>query len=220
MDSYYRPFLIALTGGIASGKTVVSQWFLAQNIPVFSADKIAHEVLHDPEVQDKLIASFGSEIRQNGEIDRKKLGEIVFGSPSALAKLNSLVHPEVRRRMAEIIAESDDDYLIFEIPLLFENGLQSAFDLTINIFTEQNWQIERMIKRDGISQQEAEQRIKAQMNAFDKQKLADINIANNGSISELQQRLTALWQLIKKLKKKDVTNLLTLPLLKIPQKDN
>ncbi|MCF7793550.1 MAG: dephospho-CoA kinase [Candidatus Cloacimonetes bacterium] len=203
-----RPFLIAVTGGIACGKSAVCKWFENKNIKVYYSDKLAHEVLQENDVIQKLTDNFGDEILSNGKIDRKKLGKLVFNNPQKLAKLNRVIHPEVLRKIHEIILFSDSDYLVFEIPLLFESGLQNAFDLSMNIFSEECNQVERIEKRDKLSTNEGLQRIQAQMNSYDKQKLADINIENNGTIAELNQKLNNLWPLIKKMKKQDIQNIM------------
>lgn len=203
-----RPFLIAVTGGIASGKSVVCNWFENKGIKVFYADKLAHEALQDNDVIQKLIAVFGRTILNNDTIDRKKMGKLVFSDPQKLAKLNQIIHPEVRRKINEIILLSSDAYLVFEIPLLFEIGMQHAFDLCMNIFTETNEQISRILKRDNLPLEEIEHRIASQMNSYEKQKLADINLENNSSLAELKEKMNNLWPIVKKLKKKKIQNIM------------
>jgi dephospho-CoA kinase len=202
--NYDRPFLIAVTGGIAGGKTLVSNWFANNDIPVFYTDKLAHDVLDLPKVISKLKDVFGDDIFYENKVDRSRLGKIIFGNESLRKQLNSIIHPQVLAKMNEIIMLAESNYLIFEIPLLFELGLQNAFDLTINISARSELRIKRILNRDGISQDEAKHRIASQMSEFDKQKLTDINIANEGEIDELYNKLQNLLTLIKKLKKKEV----------------
>ena len=151
-----RPFLVAITGGIASGKSIVSKWFEEKNYLVFYADKIGHELLNDKYFKNKIEDVFGKDIIINGSVDRAKLGKNIFNSASKRIQLNEVLHPEIRKRMQQIINTSSQEVLIFEIPLLFENGLQKAFDLTINISARNEIRIERIIKRDGITKDSAQ----------------------------------------------------------------
>ena len=144
MKHLKRPFLVAITGGIASGKSIVSKWFEGQNFSVFYADKIGHELLNEQYFVNEIKGIVGKEITFNNLIDRKKLGEIIFNSEDKRKQLNKLLHPEIRKRMQQIIDTSSQETLIFEIPLLFENGLQKAFDLTINISARNEIKIKRI----------------------------------------------------------------------------
>jgi len=132
----------------------------------------------------------------------------VFDDPEKLGVLNNIVHPRVYSEMKDLILLSKASHLVFEIPLLFENGLQNAFDLTINITADKKLQIERVKKRDKLLEEEILQRVDSQMSDFDKQKLADVNIANNATKSDLYEKMENLLPLIRKLKKKEVTDLL------------
>jgi len=188
-----RPFLVAITGGIASGKSIVSKWFEEKNYLVFYADKIGHELLNDKYFKNKIEDVFGKDIIINGSVDRAKLGKNIFNSASKRIQLNEVLHPEIRKRMQQIINTSSQEVLIFEIPLLFENGLQKAFDLTINISARNEIRIERIIKRDGITKDSAQKRINSQMSELDKQKLADINIVNESDLDNLFLQLQRLF---------------------------
>ncbi len=106
--------------------------------------------------------------------------------------------------MQQIIDTSTNEILVFEIPLLFENGLQNAFDLTINISARNELRIKRILKKNKMSKDAAQKRINSQMSEFDKQKLVDVNISNESNIEELYLRLHKLLPLIKKIKKKDI----------------
>ena len=199
-----RPFLVAITGGIASGKSIVSKWFEEKNYLVFYADKIGHELLNDKYFKNKIENIFGKDIMINGSVDRVKLGKIVFNSAGKRIQLNEVLHPKIRKRMQQIINTSSQVILIFEIPLLFENGLHKAFDLTINISARNEIRIERIIKSDGITKDFAQKRINSQMPELDKQKLADINIVNESDLDNLFLQLQRLLPHLKELKKKDI----------------
>ena len=210
MKQYKRPFLIAITGSFASGKTLVSRWFEEKGFTVHYTDKLGHAILQDEKVIYILAEKFGNEILENGAISRTKLGKIVFNSIDNLKFLNSILHPQIRSKTQAIIDSSREDYLVFEIPLLFENKLQDAFDLTINISASKENQISRSQKRDKMKINQIEQRIKSQMSDYDKQKLADINIENNGTINELYLKLENLLTFIKKINKKNIRKLIEL----------
>ncbi len=210
MKQYKRPFLIAITGSFASGKTLVSKWFEEKGFTVHYTDKLGHAILQDEKVIYILAEKFGNEILENGAINRTKLGEIVFNSTENLKFLNIILHPQIRSKTQAIIDSSREDYLVFEIPLLCENKLQDAFDLTINISATKENQISRSQKRNKMKIAQIEQRIKSQMSAYDKQKLADINIENNGTIDELYLKLENLLPLIKRMGKKDIRKIIEL----------
>ena len=184
-----RPFLVAITGGIASGKSVVSKWFEDQKFSVIYADKIGHELLEDKYFKNKIKEIFGKEVIINRTVDRIKLGEIIFNSADKRKHLNELLHPEILKKMQQIINASSKEILIFEIPLLFENGLQNAFDLVINIWTDEEIQLKRLMKRKFMIRDKALKWISSQMPAFEKQKKADINIENNATIIALKNNL-------------------------------
>ncbi len=214
-----RPFLIAVTGGIASGKTLVSKWFEEKEFKVIYADMIGHKFLDDEDIIIKLTEKFGEEILDNKKINRKKLGRIVFESKEKLIFLNQLLHPKIRKDMQKIIDEYEElntsskdlcqvPILIFEIPLLFENKLEKAFDFVLNISSEKNIQIERIIKMRKISEKRAKQIIDSQMSDFEKQKLADVNIMNNTSLENLYKKLENLLQIIKKMKHRKIKRLI------------
>ncbi len=208
MKLYNRPFLIAVTGGIASGKTLVSKWFEKKGFKVYYSDKIGHHFLDNEEVIPELVKRFGKKILKNNKIDRKKLGSIVFNSQEELHFMNLLLHPKIRRETRRIIEQSDEDYLVFEIPLLFENKIEKAFDLTINISTDKKTQVERLKKDNRLLPEEIEQRINSQMQDYDKQKLADINIENNTTLDDLYSKLENLLPIIRKLNYKEIIELI------------
>ena len=199
-----RPLLIAITGGIASGKSVVSKWFEDQNFSVFYADKIGHELFEDQYYINEIKGIFGKEIVIDNSIDRVKLGKIIFNSADKRKRLNELLHPEIRKRIQQIIDTSSQEFLIFEIPLLFENSLQNAFDLTINISAQNEVRIKRIIERDKMSEEAAKKRISSQMSELDRVKLANISVINEANINELYLQLKKLLPHIKQLKKKDI----------------
>lgn len=207
MKQVHRPFLIAITGGIASGKTEVCKIFQKRDFMVYFTDKIGHNILTQNKIIQELVSLFGNEIYQNGKIIRSKLGVIVFNSPSKMKILNHIVHPQIYKKIDEIIKESQEKVLIFEIPLLFENNLQKSFDLTINVVTNSKKQIRRQFLRDNISLDIAEMKIKNQMLSNEKSELANLNIENNGKISDLDSKVYKIIEKLALFPFKEVVNL-------------
>ncbi|WP_017797272.1 dephospho-CoA kinase [Oceanobacillus kimchii] len=191
--------VIGLTGGIASGKSTVSSMFQAKNFPVIDADLIAREVVEPGErAYDQVVEAFGKEIiKDDHKINRPKLGSIIFTDEDKRKQLNAIVHPAVRSRMLSI----RDDYIkkgmpciVLDIPLLFESNLTHLVDKTLVVYVDEDVQLSRLMKRNGYSEKEASDRIKAQMPLKEKANLADIFIDNNHSIEETKVQLDQVLQ--------------------------
>lgn len=183
---------IYLTGGIATGKSTVAQIFRELGAEVIDADKIAHDVIKKGKsAYFKVLELFGKDILDSyGEIDRKKLGNIVFANRELLRKLEEIIHPEVIREMMARVSEVRSDVLVIEIPLIFEKGMN--LKPVVLVYAPRHLQKERLMKRDGISEEEAEQRLSAQMDIEEKKKLADYIIDNSGSIDETREQVKSL----------------------------
>ena len=205
-----RPFLIVITGGIASGKSVVSKWFEKHDFPVFYTDKIGHELFEEQYFKNEIEKIVGSEVIINNSIDRVKLGEIIFSSKDKRKQLNELLHPEIIKRIQLIIDTSSNKIIIFEIPLLFENNLNKAFDLVINIWTDEETQLRRLMNRKMMTREKAMQQISSQMPTNEKREKADINIENTSTIYSLKNKLSNLQSIIDKRKFKEVINCLNI----------
>jgi len=194
--------IAGLTGGIATGKTTVANFFREKGVYVIDADLIAREVVKKGMPAWKMIKDeFGSEIlKEDGELDRKKLGSIVFSSNEKIQKLNSIVHPFVRERMMEEIekAISMERDVLLDIPLLFENGVHQWLRPVILVYAPVEVQIERLMKRDGLTRKECEERIRAQMSIEEKKKLADYIIDNSGEISKTKKQVEEVYEKIYK----------------------
>ena len=185
---------IGLTGGIASGKSTVTKMIRGLGIPVIDADQVARDVVKvGEEAYEQIIKTFGQDILQeNGEIDRAKLGAIVFYNEQERKKLNAIVHPAVRRRMLaekEAYVQKGAKTIVLDIPLLFESELTHLIDKIIVVYVDDDIQLERLMKRNGFSEEEALARIRSQMPLHEKVKKADAVINNNGTIEETKQQL-------------------------------
>ncbi|MBP2058790.1 dephospho-CoA kinase [Lactobacillus colini] len=190
-------YLLGLTGGIATGKSTADRFFIKKKIPVIDADQIAHELMLKGNSSYKLIvAHFGEGIlAATGEIDRKKLGAIVFNNKNQLKKLNELTHPLILNNMEEKIGQyraNNEPLVILDIPLLFEGNLTNLCDATLLISAPVQLQLSRLMIRNSLSKQEAQRRIASQMPLSEKKKLADYVIENTGTINDLENKLSNL----------------------------
>ncbi|HLO10841.1 MAG TPA: dephospho-CoA kinase [Pseudoneobacillus sp.] len=186
--------VIGLTGGIASGKSTVSTMFKEMNIPVVDADVEARlAVMKGEAAYFQIIDTFGKDILlEDGEIDRQELGSIIFHQEEKRKLLNEIVHPEVRKRMmwqVEKAQQSGEEVIVLDIPLLFESKLTYMVEKTILVYVDYDIQLERLMKRNSLSIDDAKARIQSQMPLNEKIKLADAVINNNGSIEETNKQL-------------------------------
>ncbi|MGG4042213.1 dephospho-CoA kinase [Bacillus smithii] len=186
--------IIGLTGGIASGKSTVSSLLKEKGFTVIDADVAARIVVQPGEdAYKKIVETFGKDILlENGEINRPKLGDLVFRDEQKRLQLNSIVHPAVRKQMLlekEQAIRNGKQTIFFDIPLLFESGLTWMVDKTIVVYVDENIQLQRLMKRNGLDKEAAEIRISAQMPLEEKASKADAVINNNGTIAETKQQL-------------------------------
>ena len=185
---------IGLTGGIGWGKSTVLRLLRDRGVHVFESDACVRALLvEDADLIDALESTFGAGIfDESRKIDRSKLASIVFGNPGELRKLEQLIHPKVRQKW-ESEVQARHPLLVVEIPLLFEKGLQTSFDLTICVATESKLQRIRLAQR-GWSDHHITQRLEQQWSLEQKARLADIVIENNGSEQHLAEQLDYLLQ--------------------------
>ncbi|WP_099158734.1 dephospho-CoA kinase [Virgibacillus ndiopensis] len=191
--------IIGLTGSIASGKSTVSLMFDDYNIPVVDADKISREVVAPGEkAYDQIVNTFGQQIlREDKTINRKKLGEIVFADEAKRNQLNEIVHPAVREKILKRrdgYVESGATCVVLDIPLLFESKLTHFVDKTLVVYVDESVQLNRLMERDKYTENEALQRINAQIPIREKAKLADAIIDNNGTKYQSYEQLEKLLQ--------------------------
>jgi dephospho-CoA kinase len=190
---------VGLTGGIASGKTSVADWFRQKGVLVFDADQAVHRLMNNQEVVDAVRQEFGPVYIQDGIINRAKLGSKVFADQNSKKRLEQLLHPLVLKEMQRQSAEAErrnEGMMIFDIPLLFEVGWDKAVEEVWVVFVPMDIQLKRLIARNGLSSDEAKQRIDAQMSIDEKVKRADRVIDNSGSWQATEAQLNTIWKKI------------------------
>jgi dephospho-CoA kinase len=189
---------VGLTGGIASGKSLVAAELAARGAIIIDADVLAREVVEPgtPGLA-AIIERFGPQVLTDGRLDRAHLAEIVFADPAARRDLERIVHPVVRARAAELErAAGSAAVVVHVIPLLVETGQQGNFDLVVTIDVDHETQIQRMMARNGFSRAEAESRIGAQAAREDRRAAADVVLDNSGDVAQLKDQIDALWAVL------------------------
>lgn len=189
--------IIVLTGGIASGKSTVGKILKDRGYEVVESDKIVHKLYSkNSEVYNLIIKEFGTEVAGEDSINRKKLGNIVFNDDKKIKKLNRIVHKHVVKELIKRCNQNEDDIIFLDIPLMIEEkdklekyGLE--YDEIWLIKSYKNTRVSRIMKRDGISWDEAERVISKQMKDEEKEMYADIIIENNGNLHDLKERIVS-----------------------------
>jgi dephospho-CoA kinase len=185
---------VGLTGGVASGKSTVSQMLAELGAVIIDSDALAREVVAKgtPGLA-AVVEAFGPEIlTEDGEMDRAKVGAIVFADEAKRRVLERIIHPLVRERSQALEAAAADDLVVHDIPLLAEAGLAGAFDAVIVVDAPAEVQIERMMRERGWTRDEAEARIAAQASPDDRLAIATYVVDNTGSLQDLRDRVQAL----------------------------
>jgi len=190
---------IGLTGGIASGKSVVLRRFAERGAVVVDHDLLAREAVAPGSVGlDRVVAEFGEGVLDDdGGLDRTALASIVFGDESARERLNAIVHPEVRRLSAErdALAGAADDgaVIVHDVPLLVEVGLAESFHLLIVVDAPPGLRLARLVEGRGMTESEAKARIDAQVDDATRLAAADVVLDGSGTEAELRAQVDALW---------------------------
>lgn len=193
---------IGLTGGIATGKSTVSNWLRTQGYAVIDADELARLVVAPgSEGLRQIVSHFGAEILDDdGNLDRRKLGALVFADREKLADLEGMIHPLVQAQVQSLrdrYEREGREFVFYDVPLLYEKKLQDQFDHIIVVAADEEIQKSRMRARDALSENEIEARLRSQLPMAEKIKVAHSIVENNGSREELERRLT---QLVKQLR--------------------
>jgi dephospho-CoA kinase len=194
--------LIGLTGGISTGKSTVSALLKEQNIPIIDADKIARDIVEPGRKANQLIRQhFGDEVfLPDGHLDRPKLGQIIFQDPEKRKILNRCTHPYVRLEMlkqAFIYWIQGADLVIFDVPLLIESKLDRFMSTTVVVYCSDVLQLQRLRRRDNLSEEQALQRMKAQMPMTDKVAKADIVLDNSSDLLQLEIQVKNMTKKLK-----------------------
>jgi dephospho-CoA kinase len=200
MDGVVMVMVIGLTGGIAAGKSLVSGYLCELGALVIDADKLAREVVEPKSpVLEEIREVFGDGVlNEDGTLDRKKLGDIVFKSDTERKRLNDLIHPRVFEKVKKLIDENKDTktwpVIIIDAPLLIEVGMIEITDEVWVVSLDEETQLKRLMKRDDLTREEAQRRLKTQMPLNEKLKFADRVIDNNGNREDTIRSVQTLWE--------------------------
>ncbi|MGW8483462.1 dephospho-CoA kinase [Microbacterium sp. NPDC055903] len=192
--------LIALTGGIASGKSTIADRLAEHGAVIVDADRIVREVqAPGTAVLARIAAVFGAEvIDASGALDRAALGAVVFGDPDALSRLNGIVHPAVReesqRRFDAAFAADRDAVVVYDVPLLVEARADDHWDLIVVADAPAEERVRRMVHLRGMTEEEARRRIAAQISDEKRRSIADVVIDTSGTLAETLAQTDALWR--------------------------
>ncbi|MEV3919403.1 dephospho-CoA kinase [Actinomadura coerulea] len=187
---------VGLTGGIGSGKSEVSRRLREHGAVVIDADRIAREVVEPgtPGLA-AVAAEFGRDVLlPSGALDREKVGRIVFADPDRLAALNAIVHPLVGERMQVLMdAAPADAVVVYDVPLLAENGLAGMYDEVVVVDAPEETQLDRLVARRGMTEEDARARMANQASRADRRAVATHVIDNSGTLADLKTQVDALW---------------------------
>ncbi|MFF2483944.1 dephospho-CoA kinase [Paenibacillus sp. NPDC058071] len=190
---------IALTGGIATGKSTVADMLVERGALLVDADRAAREVVMPGQPALEAVASkFGQAvIHSDGTLNRKALGEIVFHDKGLLKELEGILHPAIRTWMHEIIRQYEEDFpgklIVADIPLLYETEQQSLYDGVMVSYVPRSVQQQRLMARNDLDAEEANRRIELQMDIEQKKRLADWVIDNSGTLENTSAQIGAFW---------------------------
>ena len=196
--------IIGITGGIACGKTTVSQLLAEKGAIPINADEIGHRLLKsDSPIIDDLIEIFGQKVLdESGDVSRKELGALVFKDKVLLDQLNAIVHPLIiersRSQARKLLEEDSSCIVLLDAPLLIEAGAHDSVDIIIVVTSSPDLQLNRIVERSHLenrplTEAEAQSRIDSQLPISEKVKYADIVIENNGSLKELKKQVDQFW---------------------------
>ncbi|KHL05183.1 dephospho-CoA kinase [Sinomonas humi] len=187
---------VGLTGGIASGKSEAARRLVELGAVLVDADLLAREVVEPgSDGLAEIVEAFGPEmLTDDGALDRAALGALVFADPARRERLNSIVHPRVRARAAEIVAQAPTDAVVVQdIPLLVETGQAANFDTVIVVDAPDEVRIRRLGERNGLTEEQSRARMSAQASRAERLAAADYVIENTGSLAELRAAVDRLW---------------------------
>ena len=189
--------IVALTGGIGSGKSTVGQIFQDLGAIVTDSDQLARDVVERGTTGfDQIIAAFGDEVLKNGDLNRAALADLVFKDPAKRKQLEQITHPLIRKAFAKIVESAKGDSIVVnQIPLLVESNHDYKFDHVITVSASEAVRIERLLKR-GMNLTQIQQRLQAQSNDAQREKISDSIIRNDNSQADLLSEVEKVWELL------------------------
>ena len=187
--------VVALTGGIGAGKSTAARYFAELGALVIDADQLARIAIErGSEGFGEVILRFGEEITTNGDIDRRKLSELIFSDSQARTDLEAIIHPRVQALFAEAVEDlSENQILIYEIPLLVETGAAEKFDYVITVESDQDLRVSRLLKK-GLYISQIDKRMATQASSQAREAIADSVIRNDGDEDSLLRQVENLWE--------------------------
>ncbi|TAL17525.1 dephospho-CoA kinase [bacterium] len=206
---------VGLTGSIATGKSLAASFFEELGVTVIDADLLARKVVEPgTPALGEIVKRFGPKVLlKDGSLDRAALGKLIFPDEKARSDLNAIIHPRVAREaeleFSRAFAADPDSFVVYNVPLLYETGMEKGFDLVVVVVASPSTQLERLTTRDGFTLFEARERIASQMDIFKKAGLAGAVLENEGSVEELRLQVAALAAAIRghnDKTRKDLTN--------------
>ena len=195
-----RFLLVGLTGGIATGKSTVSAMFAHLGAKVVDADQLAREVVMPGQpAHAEIVKAFGPDVLQaDGQLDRKRLGALVFADAERRRRLEQITHPAIRVRQQRILSVYEEEVfegiVIWDVALLIETGGAKGMDKVVVVAADPDTELARLMARDGFSEEEARRRIGSQMPIAEKAKLADYVIDNSGTRAETERRVREVYR--------------------------
>jgi dephospho-CoA kinase len=189
-------FVVGLTGGIGSGKSLAAQFFSQLGALVIDADQLARSVIErGSEGFDEVLLRFGDTVLKNGDIDRVALGQIVFENPEAKKDLEEIIHPRIRAEFEEAVGSlNPGQIMVYEIPLLVETNAADRFDFVITVESDAELRKQRLRAR-GMFHSDIEKRMASQATEEQRRAIADCVLTNNGSEDELLRQVENVWEL-------------------------
>jgi dephospho-CoA kinase len=193
-------YLIGLTGGIASGKSYVASLLAEHGASTIDADDVARQVVATGTTGlAEVVEAFGDEVvLATGELDRQKLGDIVFSNPERRLQLESILHPLIKIRTTELINSQTSAIVVYSVPLLVEANVDYPFDTVITVEAGADNQVERLVRSRSLSEEEARKRVSAQTTSSNREARADYVIDSSGTKEQTKQQVDIVWrQLVK-----------------------
>lgn len=193
---------LAITGNIASGKTLIESLLHEQGIITVDTDKIVHELLsQDKEIIEKVNSLFDIDVKDNeGKIDRKKVGHIVFNDRKKLKELENILHPEVKKVVEKFFETNKNEKIIaVSVPQLYESGWEVFFDYVLLVVADDGTRLNRLISRNSLTEEEANRRLAAQISQEEKSKKADFLVDNSKDIENTRIQLKGVLEKLEKM---------------------